>query len=130
MPVQVELFGLGVGDLNATATEIQILPRSTTGLLQQIAAQAVNHEPAFALHFHQICMLQDLEVMRHRHQFCFQKFGNVADSHFTMAQHINDAEPNRLAERLELVCAGLGLKGIVFHGSHRRNDDKGQNVTE
>lgn len=53
-------------------------------------------------------------MVRNRHQFDFQKFRDIPDSHFTMAQNIDDPQPNRLGEGLQLIRAGSGLKVVVF----------------
>ena len=59
------------------------------------------------------------------YHFRLKELGNVTDRHLTMAQQINNAKTDWLAQGLELIGTRLGLEGIVFHGIHRRVREEG-----
>ena len=63
--------------------------RPRTAFLKQIIPQAIYDKTPISFGFDQTRVFEDLQVVRHRHQFRFQEFGDVTDRHFTVARRMS-----------------------------------------
>ena len=92
-----------VRNLNSTAAQVEKLLCGSPRLLKQIRSQCVNDMASIAFAFHEMGLLENLQMMRNRGDFDFEKFGNIANRHFSMAEQINDFQTKWIGECLQLI---------------------------
>lgn len=82
---QTNSFRLLLRDFDPAAAEIQKLFAAAFSFLQKIGSQPIHDKAAIAFRLDQLGVFQDLQMMRNRDQFGFEKLGNIAHRHFAVA---------------------------------------------
>ena len=74
------------GNLDPATAKVQVLLGTTDVFLEQIGAQPVDHETPLSFDFDKASILENLQVMRNRDNFHFEKFGDIANGHLPTSQ--------------------------------------------
>src|SRR6185369_11481664 len=112
-PKKPGFFASRLRQFEPAATEVDVLAGLAPRLrFEHAFLQAVDDEPSLPFPVDEVGVTQDAQVMRHRHHFFFNRSGEIAHRFRSAAQHVDNAEPNRLAEGLELLGTKIGLEHI------------------
>lgn len=105
-----------LGHFQPATAEIQKIKfRGLLGTLKDFGRQAIVDEAPFAVRFHQSRGTQDAQMVRDRHDADIQLGGDLADVLGTVTQATDDAQPRRIAQRLQTLGTGPWLQRIFCH---------------